>query len=681
MRTPLSQDSRTAVITTPLGQNALLLSRFDGTEHVDGVFTYHVDAMAENAEVNPNDLVGTNLTVALSGADLETQYFDGIVTQARQVGVTEGHAKMRITLEPWFALLRHRRNQRIWHEKSVVEILEELFAPYSGFGQPALQLDLNGSYDTLEYTVQYGESDFAFACRMMERFGISYYFTHAEGSHTMVLNDTMTNYPDIGERSFLSNRDARGEHFWDWQRENNMTTGAGRLMDYNFKTPNAMMEVDNTGLAEYQNGEIESYDYPGGYLSANGDGPCGNDVVMLRVEQARAADDRHRAAGDIVTLRAGSRVTLTGQANPGVVDQGYLCLLAHHAYSAGNQDSTSRARSGDGGTHHASYVLTNAILEYRPPMRTPRARVQGIQTAFVVGPEGEEIHCDEYGRIKVRFHWDLNGDWSMWCRVSQNWSGNGWGGMVIPRIGMEVVVDFLEGDPDKPLVTGCVYNGRSAVPYELPNFKTRSTFKTDTHQGEGFNELRFEDLNGEEEIFIHAQKDFNAKIENNATERVNVNKVESVGHNRASETHNNETNVVGGDWEIFVGPAQRGRHTPGSAASETQGIGGEGYGLGEAGSGEGQGNLTMTVENNRNEEIGNNDTLNVGVNKSETVGTNYTVDVGNNLTFNVGTKVTINCGSSQLTLDNAGNIVLNGTKIDLKASSLIKLAAASIKLN
>jgi type VI secretion system secreted protein VgrG len=307
--------------------------------------------------------------------------------------------------------------------------------------------------------------------------------------------------------------------------------------------------------------------------------------------------------------------------------------------------------------------------------------VHGPQTAWVVGPAGEEIHCDEYGRIKVRFHWDLEEAHSMWCRVSQNWSGNGWGGMVIPRIGMEVMVEHLEGDPDKPLVTGCVYNGKNAVPYALPDNKTVSTFKTDTHQGDGFNELRFEDLKDKEEIFLHGQKDLNIKVENNATERVNVNKVESVGNNRASETHNNETNVIGGDLDIFVGAGQRGRHTPGSAAEETQGIGGEGYGLGRKGSSEGKGNLMLTVEESRSEEIGKNDTLSVGKNKTESVGTNYNVNVGNNFILDVGKKITIKCGQSQMTLDSSGNIAINGNKIDLKANQLIKLAASMIKLN
>lgn len=676
MRTPILQDTRAARITSALGDNALSLTRFNGTEHVDGIFSYHVDAMCEAETVNLTDLVGTHLTVSLDSADVDEQHFDGIVTQARWIGNSEGHAVVRLTLEPWFALLRKRRNQRIFHEKTVVEILEELFSPYSGLGQPAVEQALTNSYETLEYTVQYRESDMAFALRLMERFGISYYFTHVEGSHTMVLIDTMTDYPELGVRDFLSNRDARGEHFWDWQPENNMTTGAVRLTDFNFKTPNAMMEVDRTGDAEYEQGSIESYDYPGEYLES---GSAGRDVVALRVDQERGQDERHRAAGDVLSMRAGWRVELGGQASPGIVGQTYLCLKATHSYVAGNTDSTGGR--ADAGMHQGQYVMTYVNMPYKPPRITPRALVHGPQTAWVVGPAGEEIHCDEYGRIKVKFHWDLEEAHSMWCRVSQNWAGNGWGGMIIPRIGMEVLVEFLEGNPDKPLVTGCVYNDRNRPPYELPNNKTRSTFKTDTHQADGFNELRFEDERNEEEIFLHAQKDLNAKIENNATERVNVNKVESVGNNRASETHNNETNVIGGDLDIFVGPTQRGRHTPGSASSETEGIGGEGYGLGRAGDMSGTGNLNLTVENNQNEDIGNNDTLNVGKNKSETIGNNHTIDVGQNFTLTVADKITINCGQTQLTMNKSGDVAINGKKINIKGSSLIKLAASAIKLN
>ena len=232
---------------------------------------------------------------------------------------------------------------------------------------------------------------------------------------------------------------------------------------------------------------------------------------------------------------------MTGDQVPGVKDQKYLCLSATHSYVSdayGSGDETS-----DGYAYSGSYVFIPAFdTPLAPERKTALPIVQGPQTAVVVG-EGE-IDCDEYGRILVHFHWDLEKAFSMHCRVSQNWASQGWGGMVIPRIGMEVIVEFLEGDPDKPIVTGCVYNGKNKVPYELPKHKTRSTFRTDTHKGRGFNELRFEDKKGREEIFIHAQKDMNIGVRNNRNTHVN-----GFSHSQIAK---NKTKIVMGHEAEFA---------------------------------------------------------------------------------------------------------------------------------
>ncbi|MDF1628144.1 MAG: type VI secretion system tip protein VgrG, partial [Parvibaculaceae bacterium] len=253
---------------------------------------------------------------------------------------------------------------------------------------------------------------------------------------------------------------------------------------------------------------------------------------------------------------------------------------------------------------------------------------------------------------------------------------------VIPRIGMEVVVEFLEGDPDKPLVTGCVYNGKNDVPYELPQHKTRSTFKTDTHQGSGFNELRFEDENGEEEIYLHAEKDRNSKVENNQSERVNVNKVESVGHCRASEVGNNRFDIVGGDLEISVGPAQSGRFTPSGANDMPEGVPGTAYGLGKSGIvPKGEGNLTINAQKDMAVSVGRNQSELIGKNRTTTVSNSYFLDVGEELQIDVGKRIVIKCGQSVISMDQAGNISVNGKVIKHTADQLIKLLADVVKIN
>jgi type VI secretion system secreted protein VgrG len=418
-----------------------------------------------------------------------------------------------MTLRPWLWLTGFRRNQRIFHNRTVVQILQELWAPYAGLGNPAWELRLSADYPVLEYTVQYRESDLDFALRMMERFGISYHFTHKPGGHTAVLTDTIDSHQPLpgGTRPFWgygAQNKVSGEHFWDWQQARNVTTGATRLVDFNFKTPTAAMEADRVGDAVHAMGQIESFDWPGDYLDLG----RGKSVAALRTQQARGQDKRISAEGDISGLVAGLTVGLGGQDIPGATGESFLCLATSHAYTAEGYGSGGEIVED---AYEGRYTLMPVSAPLAPPRKTKVAVVQGPQTAMVVG-EGE-IDCDEFGRILVKFHWDLAGANSMRCRVAQNWASQGWGGMVIPRIGMEVIVEFLEGDPDKPLVTGCVYNGKNGVPYGLPGNKTKSGFRTNTHQGSGFNELSFEDQAGREEISVHAQKDLNRVILDNET--------------------------------------------------------------------------------------------------------------------------------------------------------------------
>ena len=536
------QGERLGRLTTVLGEDVLVLLRFDGSDHLNELFDYRVEALASRADIDFDELIGTHATVQIEGREGIRQ-FDGIVTQTRWAGTGENGHRYDLTLRPWFWLASRRRNQRIFHNKTVVEILQELLSDYAPLGDPALELKLSEDYPKLEYTVQYRESDLDFARRQMERFGISFHFRHQPGSHTLVLTDDVLAHDSIGARPYKSydgHHQSEGEHFWEWAPERNLTTGAIRLTDYNFKTPTASMETDKTGDAAHAQGKIESFDYPGDYLTQD----IGKIVSGLRTRQERGADRRNRAVGDTLSLAAGKVVQLAGDPVPGTGER-YLCLSGNYhfiseAYGSGGADS-------DGYSFTGSFILMPDTAPMAPPRRTTVPVVQGPQTAVVVG-EGE-IDCDEFGRILVRFHWDLEGAHSMRCRVSQNWAGQGWGGMVIPRIGMEVVVEFLEGDPDKPLVTGCVYNGRNQVPYPLPANKTVSTFKSDTHEGGGYNEFRFEDQAGREEVFMHAQKDHNTIIENDESH--------SIGHDRSKTVGNDQSESIGNDKTISVGHDHR----------------------------------------------------------------------------------------------------------------------------
>lgn len=508
MNALFKQDGRLGRLTTSLGKDTLVLLRFDGSDYMNELFEYRVQALAETGDVDFDALVGTHATIEIDGREGARQ-FDGIVTQTRWAGVGENGHRYDLVLRPWLWLAGRRKNQKIFHNKTVVQIVEQVLGEYASAGDPAFEVKLTQDYPTLEYTVQFRESDLDFVRRQLERHGISFHFRHSAGNHTMVLTDDPMSHDSIGARPFKSydgHHQAEGEHFWEWSPERNLTTGAVRLIDYNFKQPTAAMEVDQLGDALHAMGQLESFEYPGDFQDQAG----GRISARVRMNQERGGDRRNRAKGDCLSLGAGKIVQLTGDPAPGV-GESYLCLKADYnfvseAYGSGGQDS-------DGYSFSGNYVLMPETAPLAPPKKTASPVVEGPQTAMVVG-EGE-IDCDEFGRILVRFHWDLEGAKSMRCRVAQNWAGNGLGGVVIPRVGMEVVVDFIDGSPDKPIVTGCVVNGKNGNIYGLPASKTKSGFKTKTHEGSGFNELSFEDANGAEKIFMHAQKDKEEYVKDN----------------------------------------------------------------------------------------------------------------------------------------------------------------------
>ena len=676
MNVDLIQDGRMGALTTELGPDVLSLLRMTAEEHVNDLFMFRVEALSTEKNIILDRLIGTHATVMLKTFENPDVAFDGIVTEAIFVGMEENGWRYDLILRPWFWLASRRRNQRIFHDMSVVDILDELLSPYSGLGNPAVENRLSGSYPTLEYTVQYRESDMHFAMRLMERFGITYHFAHEMGSHTLVMTDAVTDHPPVHglTRKFqMVDDNHRGdeEHFWELCPERRLTTGGIRLTDYNFKTPTAAMETDRMGDAQYAEGEIESFDYPGDYL----DEPRGKEVVGLRMMQERGQDHRHRVVGDATSLRAGMTVLIDGDEVEGI-NEPSLCLSAVHMYST-NSYATGHGDSGP--TYSGSQVLTPISTPLAPERKTRIPVVHGPQTAVVVG-EGE-IDCDEYGRIKVLFHWDLEQSISMRCRVSQNWAGKGWGGMVIPRIGMEVVVEFLEGDPNKPLVTGCVYNGKNDVPYKLPEHKTRSTFKSDTHKGKGFNEIRFEDEKDKEEIYVHGEKDRNTKIENNQSERVNVNKIESVGHDKASEVENNLLQAVGGSMDLRVGPGNIGSVAPAGAKSSPEGLPTIPERYGKAGSNPGVGDLNMAIERNKVQTVGEDHNEDVGKDKTTKVKKAYRLDAGTEIEIVAGNKITLTAGQSQIVMQDNGTITVNGKTINMTSDKLVKILSDMVKVN
>lgn len=678
MNAHFGQAGRQGQLETALGPDALVLLRMDGTEELSGDFRWTVAALSEQAEIDLHALLGTHATVLIDHAS-GTRAFDGIVAEAQARGTDENGFRYDLILRPWLHVASLRRNMRIFHDQTVIEIVEAVLNDYAGLGNPHLDVQVTADYPVLEYTVQYGESDADFVRRQLERHGISWSWRHNAGNHTLVLSDAAISLPQVPGTTRPFYRIAGfhqhdEEHFSRWSPGQRITTGAVRLTEYNFKIPTAVQEVDQAGDASHPSGDIESYDWPGDYLTQGE----GTGVVTSRLEQSRGQAPRHEADGDVVSLGAGWRVTLGGDEVTGATGRGFVCLKATHRFRA--QAYGSGNAGGDETPYAGTYVLMPDDTPYRPEQRTVGPRVQGPETAVVVG-EGE-IDCDEYGRILCRFHWDIEGAHTMRVRVSQNWASKGWGGMVIPRIGMEVIVEHLRGDPDKPIVTGCVYNGKNTPPYELPEHKTRSTFKTDTHQGEGFNELRFEDENGREEIFVHAQKNMNTVVLNNKTERIENNHVTLVEHNRESEVTRDHNEVVGGNMTVHVGPTAIGKLINRLVVKVGNKLGdvAEVLGLPPA-LDPGAGNYALTVEKNKLEAVGLMSVSTVGTNSTEFVGNNHKLAAGHNITLTAGNQVTLACGKSTLVLKKDGTIMINGKHIDQTATTLIKLNADKVDIN
>ena len=695
MNVSFKQDTRKGSLATALGQDALVLLRFAGNDHMNDLFSYEIEALSADPNVDFDQLIGTHATVRIESQNHGPQSFDGIVTEVRWVGEDENGFRYDLTIKPWLWLAGKRRNQRIFHNKSVVEILETLLQSYSGLGNPAFKIMLSADYPELEYTVQYRESDLDFATRLMERFGINYHFEHTVGSHSMILTDAIENHGKVpgGAREFKpadGTKPTAAEHFWQWHAGRRLTTGAIRLTDYNFKTPTAAMEVDQTGRAAHEQGQIESYDYPGDYLVQSD----GKGVVGLRVKQERGQDIRHNAIGDCTSLKSGLTLGLTGDTLPGAQQTSYVCLSASHRY-ASNGYGTGTGSENDT-PYSGTYTLMPTSVPLAPERKTAVPIVQGPQTAVVVG-EGE-IDCDKYGRILVHFHWDLDKAYSMRCRVSQNWASKGWGGMIIPRIGMEVIVEFLEGDPDKPVVTGCVYNGKNDPPYPLPANKTRSVFKTDTHQGTGFNELRIEDEAKKEEIYIHAQKDRNEKTLNNHSERIDNNWVQSVGHNKSIEVTNNHVEQIGGNMAISIGPAGIGQIVNAGVAKLAGGVSSVSNNLGLPGVlNPGEGNMSLIVEKAKSEVVGTVSSSNIGVSHFMNVGISSEMNIGKTLSATVGEKsyeqvgkqkvvdvgdqLIITVGASRLIMQKDGTIKIIGKDIGVEGSDSISLVSKTVKIS
>ncbi len=527
-----------------LGDAELAVLRVEGREGLSEPFAFEVELLRRDGEpLDLEALAGQEAELTLRRPSGEERVVHGEATRLVLTGVAAGVPQYRIRIEPKLWRLGRTSRSRIFQEQTVPAIVAAVLDEH-GVVQRA---SLSGSYPTREYVAQYRESDLAFVSRLLEAEGIWYRFEHGPGRHELVLGDSPSAAADGGAQVPYRPDTGQGdaaEHLSRLERSRRVTTAAAARRDYDFARP----ALDLT--ASSGSGALEDYEYPGGYVEA-GDG---RRLAALRLETLQFGQATYAASGTSLAALPGATFEVADHGD-GTMNVKLLAVRVVHRGTQG--------RPGTGGgaveaTYQNELTAIEASRPYRPRRRTPAPRVAGIQTATVVGASGEEAHVDEHGRVKVLFHWDRDGARddrsSCWVRVGQAWAGAGMGASFVPRVGQEVVVRFLEGDPDRPLVAGAVYNGQNPPPVALPGDKTRSTLRTDSSTGGGgSNELRLEDAKEAEEVWLHAQKDQNSVVENDATRSVQANEALEVAKDRTKTVLGNQSLRVGVDDAGAVG--------------------------------------------------------------------------------------------------------------------------------
>ena len=532
-----TQSLRRIAIATPLGPDVLLVRRCSVREQMNRLFRIDLDLISKKHNLAFDDIIGQNATVRLELAK-QTRYFNGFVSRFVQTKSERSYAVYQATLVPWLWFLTRTSDCRIFQE-SMEEPPDEMTVPgiikkvFKDFGFEDFRDDgLSETYRKWDFCVQYRETAFNFVSRLMEQEGIGYFFEHTNGKHTLVLTDSInshTSYDNYESVPYHPHRQGSQdkEAVFDWVVEKELQPGTFAHNDYDFQKPKQAVQralvVKSTIERPHDHGSFEIYDYPGEFVEHDE----GEAIAKVRIEELQARHETLRGEATALGLCAGYTFSLESHPRD---DQNREYLIVSTAYDidAGEFETAN----GEQGQPSWSCEFTSIPSDqpFRPVRTTPKPLIQGVQTAIVTGPDGEEIHTDEHARVKVQFHWDRYGNYdqnsSCWIRVSQYWAGKEWGSIHIPRLGQEVIVEFLEGDPDRPIITGRVYNGEQVPPYGLPTNKTQSGVKSRSTlggTGNNFNELRFEDKKGSEEVFLHGEKDWTIKVKHNEGETVGSN--------------------------------------------------------------------------------------------------------------------------------------------------------------
>ncbi len=690
----LKQANRLLNLNTPLGEDELLLTHFEGHEGLSQLFHFKLEMISDNNSVAATDLLGKNVTFSVQLADESPRNFNGIVSRFLAGDEDEnGRRSYRAQIVPWLWFLTRNSDCRIFQEMTAPEIIEQIFKD-RGFTD--YKLKLSGSHAKREYCVQHQETDFNFVSRLMEEEGIFYYFEHADGSHTMILGDKASAYFDCDQKEvdypFDFGSIALEDHIRSWEHRYEFRTGKVAQTDYNFETPSTDLKTDSSTIVDTPGADkFEHFEYPGLY----GVKDDGQPLTDVRMEEEEVEHNVVEGTSICRAFSTGGKFKVRQHRASTEEGNSFVLTRIHHVAHEPLSYETGQAAAGGG--YENDFTAIPDDVNFRPARLTPKPRVQGVQTAVVTGPSGEEIFPDKYGRVKVQFHWDRYGkkdeNSSCWVRVSQIHAGKGFGGIDIPRIGEEVIVSFPDGDPDHPLITGRVYHAENMPPFGLPGAMNISGMKSNsTKGGGGYNEYVFDDTKGNELIREHGQFDKDSTIENDLrehvlhdrsrdvtnnetvvigndrTDSVGNNETLSVGSNRTRTVGKNElvtvtltrTHNVGVNEMINVGGAQE--VTVGGLRAVTVGLA-QAHTVGKS--------QTTTIGTNMSESIGDNRTEEVGKNRSSTISENDTLSVGKNLTITAGEQISLTTGKASIVMKKDGTITISGKDITINGSGKI----------
>lgn len=642
------------VLTSALPESELRFSSMSHSSGLSMLEEMQLQLLSPKADIEAEKLLGKPIDLAVTLPEGGKRHFCGLVTRfglGRHQGRWYGYTA---TVRPWLWFLTRTADCRIFQNMTVPEIVEKVFKDHADIA--SYKLKLERSYRQRVYCVQYRETDYNFVARLMEDEGIYWYFEHSEGEHQLVIVDGPGAHNPVEGKAAFPYFEHDGQvppdtqYMTAWRCSRAVKTGKTVLTSYDFERPSTSLLVSQSLSREHALDQEEVFDFQGDYTQS-GDG---KQLVEDRLDSFQCRYEQVAGRSNAQALATGRKFEMARHPR-GDQNGEYLCTRVQVVASDPGGESAGEQGAGEGDLQ-CSFDAQPADQVFRPARRTPKPFVQGPQTAVVVGPSGEEIFTDKYGRVKVQFHWDRYGEKneksSCWVRVSSPWAGKSFGFVQVPRIGQEVVVDFLEGDPDQPLITGRVYNAEQMPPWDLPANATQSGVLSRSSKGGGYgnaNALRFEDKKGSEQVWLHAEKNQDIEVENDETHWVGHDRTKTIDHDetthvkhdRTETVDNNETITIGVDRTESVGSNES--LTIGSNRTETVGV-----------------DESITIGANRTEAVGSNETITIGSNRSITVGASETATVAMQRTHTVGVNETIAIGAAQEIAIGAAQVVAVG---------------------